>query len=159
MAHRIKYCITISPWTNHLSPLSQTTRLNARKHLPAQPVDATRSNVLIRQRFPERSDLFVCTRSKPSQGSVPADLTPSSDLAFVFNASLVRPECCVDPLRPPLRWGLYAVQRQGFSIKRRRGSFRPSPRTRRDRCGTTFPRRSRQKYGLYSRCAAPGGPR
>jgi len=32
--------------------------------------------------------------------SVPADLTLASDLAFVFNASRVRPECCVDPLRP-----------------------------------------------------------
>jgi len=56
---------------------------------------------LIRQCFPGRSDLFGSTGSKPSPGSVPADLTPASDLAFVFNASWVRPECCVDPLRPP----------------------------------------------------------
>src|SRR5712664_3890228 len=69
--------------------------------LPAQPVDATPSNALIRQCFPGRSDLFGCPRSKPSQGSVPADLTLASDLAFVFNASQVRLECCVDPLRPP----------------------------------------------------------
>src|SRR5882672_7215023 len=69
--------------------------------LPAQPVDATPSNALIRQCFPGRSDLFGCPRSKPSQGSVPADLTLASDLAFVFNASRVRLERCVDPLRPP----------------------------------------------------------
>jgi hypothetical protein len=69
--------------------------------LPAQPVDATPSNALIRQYFPRRSDLFGCPRSKPSQGSVPADLTLAIDLAFVFNASRVRLECCVDPLRPP----------------------------------------------------------
>src|SRR5258708_27887232 len=69
--------------------------------VPAQPVDATPSNALIRQCFPGRSDPFGCTRSKPSQGSVPADLTLANDLAFVFNASRVRPECCVDPLRPP----------------------------------------------------------
>src|SRR6267142_4034059 len=69
--------------------------------VPAQPVDATPSNALIRQCFPGRSDLFGCPRSKPSQGSVPADLTLASDLAFVFNASQVRLECCVDPLRPP----------------------------------------------------------
>src|SRR6266850_4888032 len=69
--------------------------------MPAQPVDATPSNALIRQCFPGRSDLFGCPRSKPSQGSVPADLTLASDLAFVFNASRVRLECCVDPLRPP----------------------------------------------------------
>src|SRR5437867_6866698 len=69
--------------------------------LPAQRVDATPSNALIRQYFPGRSDLFGCPRSKPSQGSVPADLTLASDLAFVFNASRVRLECCVDPLRPP----------------------------------------------------------
>ena len=31
----------------------------------------------------------------------PADLTPANDLAFVFKENLVRPECCVDPLRPP----------------------------------------------------------
>src|SRR5713226_1210050 len=74
---------------------------DARLTLPAQPVDATPSNALIRQCFPGRSDLFGCARSKPSQGSVPADLTLASDLAFVFNASRVRPECCVDPLRPP----------------------------------------------------------
>src|SRR6267142_1200014 len=72
-----------------------------RLRLPAQPVDATPSNALIRQCFPGRSDLFGCPRSKPSQGSVPADLTLASDLAFVFNATWVRLECCVDPLRPP----------------------------------------------------------
>src|SRR6266852_7999981 len=69
--------------------------------MPAQPVDATPSNALIRQCFPGRSALFGCPRSKPSQGSVPADLTLASDLAFVFNASRVRLECCVDPLKPP----------------------------------------------------------
>jgi hypothetical protein len=69
--------------------------------LPAQPVDATPSNALIRQCFPGRSDLLGCTRSKPSQGGVPADLTLESDLAFVFNASRVRSECCVDPLNAP----------------------------------------------------------
>ena len=74
--------------------------------LPAQPVDATPSNALIRQCFPGRSDLFGCPRSKPIQGSVPADLTLASDLAFVFNASRVRLECCVDPLRPPRLSGL-----------------------------------------------------
>src|ERR1700720_1112492 len=42
--------------------------------LPAQPVDATPSSQLIRQYFPWRTDLFGCTRSKPSQGSVPGDL-------------------------------------------------------------------------------------
>jgi hypothetical protein len=61
---------------------------------------------LIRQCFPRRSDLFGWTRSKPSQGSVPADLTLASDLAFVFNPSRVRPKCCVDPLRPPRLPGL-----------------------------------------------------
>src|SRR6266446_3399470 len=79
------------------SPIHSLERLT----LPAQPVDATPSNALIRQCFPGRSDLFGCPRSKPSQGSVPADLTLASDLAFVFNASRVRLECCVDPLRPP----------------------------------------------------------
>jgi hypothetical protein len=33
------------------------------------------SNQLIRQYFPWRTDLSGCTRSKPSQGSVPVDLT------------------------------------------------------------------------------------
>jgi len=74
---------------------------SARLTLPAQAVDATPSNTLIRQGFPGRSNLFGCPRSKPSQGSVPADLTLASDLAFVFNASRVRLECCIDLLRPP----------------------------------------------------------
>src|SRR5271169_226462 len=39
--------------------------------LPAQPVDATLSNSLIQQHFPERTDLSGCTQSEPSQGSVP----------------------------------------------------------------------------------------
>ena len=69
--------------------------------VPAQPVDATPSNTLIRQCFPGRGDLFGCPRSKPSQGSVPADLTLTNDLTFVFNVSRVQLECCVDLLRPP----------------------------------------------------------
>jgi len=64
-------------------------------------VDATPSNALIRQRFPSRSDLSGCPPLKPSQGSVSAELTLESDLAFVFNASRARLECCVDLLRPP----------------------------------------------------------
>src|SRR6266850_1401964 len=74
--------------------------------MPAQTVDATPSNALIRQCFPGRSNLFGCPRSKPSQGSVPADLTLASGLAFVFNASRVRLECCVDPLKPPISSGI-----------------------------------------------------
>ena len=46
-------------------------------------VDATPSTALIRQRFPGRRDLFGCSPSKPSQGSVLADLTLERDLAFV----------------------------------------------------------------------------
>src|SRR5229473_5739444 len=80
-----------------LTPLTSLLRLA----LPAQTVDATPSNQLIRQYFPWRTDLFGCTRSKPSQGSVPADLTWRAILAFVFNARWVRAECCVDPLRSP----------------------------------------------------------
>ena len=59
--------------------------------LRVQTVDATLSDALIRQCFPGRIDLFGCSRSKPSQGSAPADLTLESGLAFVFNASRVRP--------------------------------------------------------------------
>jgi hypothetical protein len=50
---------------------------------------ATSSNTSIRQCFPGRRDLFGCPRPKPSQGSVPADLTLASDLAFVLDASRV----------------------------------------------------------------------
>lgn len=39
----------------------------------------------------------VCLRNL-ARVVVPADLTLASDLAFVFNTSRVRPECCVDPL-------------------------------------------------------------
>jgi hypothetical protein len=51
--------------------------------------------------LPRGTDLFDCTWSKPSQDSVPADLAIPSNLAFVFSASCVRAERCVDPLRPP----------------------------------------------------------
>jgi len=43
--------------------------------LPAQQVDATLSNSLILQHFPERTDLSGCIRSKLSQGSVLFDST------------------------------------------------------------------------------------
>jgi len=56
------------------------------KTCPAQPVGATPSNQLIRRYFPRRTDLSGCARSKPSQGSVPADLTQRASLAFVFMA-------------------------------------------------------------------------
>lgn len=78
-------------------PLQHQVLINA----ASSPVDATPCNALIRQCFPRRSDLFGRTWSKPCQGSVPADLTLASDLAFVFKASWDRHECCVDPLRPP----------------------------------------------------------
>jgi hypothetical protein len=54
---------------------NRTLESSFRLTLPAQPVDATPSNQLIRQYFPWRTDLFGHTRSKASQGSVPADLT------------------------------------------------------------------------------------
>src|SRR6516165_4988570 len=38
--------------------------------LPVQPVDATPSNALIREWFPDRTHLSGRTRSKPGQGSV-----------------------------------------------------------------------------------------
>src|SRR5579859_597392 len=63
-----------------------------------QTVDATPPSALIRQCFPERNDLFGCITSKPSQGSVPADRSLARDLAFVFHANRVLPECCADPL-------------------------------------------------------------
>ena len=69
-------------------------------------VDATPSNALIRHCFPGRSDLFGCSRSKPSQGSVPFDSMLANNLAFKAPASRLRPWCCVDPLRPPRLPGL-----------------------------------------------------
>jgi hypothetical protein len=86
-----------------LERLSQDrlSRPLGRLTLPVQTIDATPSNALIRHCFPMSIDLFGSTRSKPSQGSAPADLTLASDLAFVFSANRVRLECCVDPLKPP----------------------------------------------------------
>jgi hypothetical protein len=56
--------------------------------LPAQTVDATPSNALIRECFPGRTHLFGRTRSKPSQGSVPADLTLASGFSLCFHCKL-----------------------------------------------------------------------
>jgi hypothetical protein len=50
--------------------------------LPAQLVDATLSNRLVQQHFPERTDLSDCTPSEPSQGSVPFDSTLVSDFSL-----------------------------------------------------------------------------
>jgi hypothetical protein len=94
---------------------------------------------------PREKDLFGCTRSNPSQGSVPTDLTLASDLAFVFNASWVRLECCVDPLRPP-----------GLPVKSVSGPTCPAPHdfcfVRGNRSGTgggspVFARRCRFRHG------------
>src|SRR5580704_5958592 len=74
---------------------------DVRLSVPAQPVVATPFNTLIRQSLPGRSSLFSCTRSKPSQGSVPAMYPSDSILVFVFNTSWAGAECCVDPLRSP----------------------------------------------------------
>ncbi len=42
----------------------------SREVLPAQPVDATPSSQLIRQYFPQRTDLSGCAQLEPKQGSV-----------------------------------------------------------------------------------------
>ena len=66
--------------------------LSKSRLVSAQPVDATPSNQLIPQYFPWGTDLFGCPRSKPSQGSVPADLTfrPSSLTRFLMPPKM----CC-----------------------------------------------------------------
>ena len=56
--------------------------------LPAQTVDATPFNAFIRQCFPGRTHLFGCTRAKPSQRSVPADLTLASDFSLCFQCKM-----------------------------------------------------------------------
>jgi hypothetical protein len=61
--------------------------------------------------LPGRSDLFGCPSSKPSQGSVSADLILESDLALVFNASRARLECCVDLLRSPRLSDMWGTRR------------------------------------------------
>jgi hypothetical protein len=56
-----------------------------RVRLPVQTVDATPSKTLLRQHFPGGMDLFAWSRSKPSQGSVPADLNLASDFSFCYH--------------------------------------------------------------------------
>jgi glutamate/tyrosine decarboxylase-like PLP-dependent enzyme len=99
-------------WNSSPAPSPSGTRSGSKKALRKsspmsrrisrlQTVDATPSNALIRPCFPRLNPFVCCTRSNPSQGSVPAHLIRVSDLVFVFNASRARPKCCVDPLRPP----------------------------------------------------------
>src|SRR6266849_9783474 len=73
--------------------------------MPAQPVDATPSSALIRQCFRGRTFCLAVLGQNLARAAFPVDLTLASDLAFVFNASRVRLECCIDPLRPPLLLG------------------------------------------------------
>src|SRR5580692_10327290 len=56
--------------------------------MPAQPVDATPSSALIRQCFHRENHLFGCTRSKPSQGSVPTGVALASDFSFCFQCEV-----------------------------------------------------------------------
>jgi hypothetical protein len=95
----------------------------------------------IGQCFPGRSDQFGCARSKPSQGSVPADLTLASDLTFVFNTNRVRLECCIDPLRPPRLSGLTEDKRifsrssiNALVVRR----YRPNTCMKRQSAGTIY---------------------
>jgi len=62
----------------------EVTTVNSRLVVPAQTVDATPSDPLIRQHFPGATDPFGCTRSKPSQGGIPTDLTLASDFSVCF---------------------------------------------------------------------------
>ena len=56
--------------------------LDVPSRVPAQPVDATLSNCLIQQPFPERTNLSGCTQLEPSQGSVPSNSTFVSDFSL-----------------------------------------------------------------------------
>jgi len=47
-----------------------------------KPVDATLSNGLIQQHFPERTDLSGCTQSESGQGSILFDSTLVSDFSL-----------------------------------------------------------------------------
>jgi len=47
------------------------------------------------------------------------EATLASDLAFVLNASRVRPECCVDPLRPPTLTDSYSKLRHDVEFRKR----------------------------------------
>src|SRR5580658_1542774 len=68
-----------------LSPTTRTcVRVNVRLMLPAQPVGATPSTALIRQCLRGRTICLGVLGQKPSQGSVPAGLTLTSDFGFCF---------------------------------------------------------------------------
>jgi|HubBroStandDraft_4_1064222.scaffolds.fasta_scaffold04372_7 hypothetical protein len=53
------------------------------KQEPAQPVDATPLNRLIRRYFLWRTNLASCTHIKPKQGGVLFDLTLSDEFSLV----------------------------------------------------------------------------
>jgi hypothetical protein len=51
--------------------------------VPAQPVDATPSDQLIRQCFPKRIDLYGGTQSEPTQGFVLFELGATNEIGLV----------------------------------------------------------------------------
>src|SRR5579864_9365346 len=69
--------------------------------VPAQPVDATPSNRLIRQYFPSRIDLYGSTQSEPKQGSVLFESMLANEISLVDSYKKSSSKCCIDPLRPP----------------------------------------------------------
>jgi hypothetical protein len=73
-----------------------------------QTVDATLSIALTRRCFRGGIHLLAGLAQNLARGSALAVLTSASDLAFVFNANWVRPECCVDLLNAPDKSGLEA---------------------------------------------------
>ena len=111
----------LSPSSSNFSPLtsilcSSPVSPNYKIHLPAHPVEATPSSALLRQSFPGSSNRFGCTRSKPSQPCVPADLTVAMELAFVLIANRVLPGWCVDPLNAPCLSGVLNPTTTTYSL-------------------------------------------
>ena len=70
----------------------------SRETMPAQPVDATPSNRLIRQYFPSRIDLYGSTQSEPKQGSVLFESTLAYEISLLDSYKKTSSKCCIDRL-------------------------------------------------------------
>jgi hypothetical protein len=83
-------------------------RVKARLTLPAQWVDATPSNQLIRQyfRLENRSVRLYPIRTR--QGGVSFESTLANDFKLLRPGKHTSSQCCVDPWRPPALSGVGA---------------------------------------------------
>src|SRR6266478_3584231 len=88
------------------SDSNSAAKARFREAVPAQPVDATPSNQLIRQYFSRAPISKAVLNQNLNRAVFSFNQRSRMNLAFETPADTSSAECCVDPLRPPRFSGL-----------------------------------------------------